>query len=120
MDELRERIARAIHANDHVRGLCDLGWGESHVNREAYRANADAVIADLGLVEEVSLGLGWRGDGITRRRFVTEWKPIEECQCGAGITHRDEHHRQSVCVRASGHSGAHDDGQGCVWTGGNQ
>ena len=120
-DVLRERIARAIHANDYVRGLCDLGWGESHVNREAYRANADAVIVALGLVGEVSLGLGWRGDGIARRRFVTEWKPIiEECQCGADITHRDEHHRQSVCVRASGHSGAHDDGQGCVWTGGNQ
>lgn len=61
------------------------------------------------------------GDGIPRRRFLTEWRPIiEEGQCGADITHRDEHHRQSVCVRASGHSGAHDDGQGCVWTGGNQ
>ena len=38
-------------------------------------------------------------------------------RCGVDITHRDEHHRQSVCVRKSGHSGAHDAGQGCVWTG---
>ena len=40
--------------------------------------------------------------------------------CGADITHRDEEHRQSVCILMSGHEGSHDDGQGCVWTGGNQ
>ena len=115
MDVLRERIARALWDNRYP------GYWREGALWDLARSDADAVVAALGLVEEVSLGLGWRGDGITRRRFVTEWKPIiEECQCGADITHRDEHHRQSVCVRASGHSGAHDDGQGCVWTGGNQ
>ena len=108
MSELHRRVSDAIRPL-----LADEVYQSARI--------ADAVIAALELVEEVSLGLGWRGDGIARRRFVTEWKPIvEECQCGADITHRDEHHRQSVCVRASGHSGAHDDGQGCVWTGGNQ
>ena len=116
MDVLRGRIGQAIF--DHMPGAswdaymcrCGAAWTQDHA--------ADAVIADLGLTDEVSLGLGWRGDGIPRRRFLTEWKPIiEDGQCGADITHRDEHHRQSVCVRASGHSGAHDDGQGCSWTG---
>ena len=130
MDGLRERIARALwdhgerESQKWLPGGPLVAWEEVPAD-DSYRrstlAQADAVIAELGLVEEVSLGLGWRGDGIARRCFVTEWKPIvEECQCGADITHRDEHHRQSVCVRASGHSGAHDDGQGCVWTGGNQ
>ena len=115
-DVLRKRIADTVRAHrpgasiDAYRCECGARWTSAHV--------ADAVIAELGLEDEVSLGLGWRGDGIPRRRFLTEWKPIiEEGQCGADITHRDEHHRQSVCVRARGHSGAHDDGQGCVWTG---
>ena len=115
MDVLRERIARALWKHRYP------GVEKTGPLADLALTDADAVIAALGLAEEVSLGLGWRGDGIPRRRFLTEWKPIiEECQCGADITHRDEHHRQSVCVRASGHSGAHDDGQGCVWTGGNQ
>jgi len=124
VSELRERIARALWEEREHYTVAEftVPWdGALSYMRERYRAKADAVIVALGLTEEVSLGLGWSGEGITRRRFVTEWKPIiEECQCGADITHRDEHHRQSVCVRASGHSGAHDDGQGCVWTGGNQ
>jgi len=38
--------------------------------------------------------------------------------CSADITHRDEGHRQSVCIKRAGHSGVHDDGQGCTWTSG--
>ena len=90
---MRERIAQALYVEHSRRyGVALARWSECH---PSYYADADAVIAALGLVDE-------------------------ECQCGADITHRDEHHRRSVCVRASGHSGAHDDGQGCVWTGGNQ
>ena len=118
MDVLRGRIARSLWAKDGQLPQWDKVPPSEGYRLHYYLETADAVIADLGLVDEVSLGLGWRGDGIPRRRFLTEWKPIiEEGQCGADITHRDEHHRQSVCVRASGHSGAHDDGQGCVWTG---
>lgn len=93
MSVLRERIARAIHDNDHVRGLCDLGWGESHVNREAYRANADAVIAALGMEERYGAKddddvHGWELDVDTvrrewpglpvARRYITPWERIEE------------------------------------------
>ena len=37
-------------------------------------------------------------------------------RCLADITHRDEEHRQSVCVLPVGHASAHDDCMGCTWT----
>ena len=36
--------------------------------------------------------------------------------CMADITHRDEEHRQSVCILPGEHAGPHDDGAGCAWT----
>lgn len=43
-------------------------------------------------------------------------RAILDGRCLADITHRDEEHRQSVCILAAGHATAHDDGMGCTWT----
>ena len=40
-----------------------------------------------------------------------------EGRCLSDITHRDEEHRQSVCMLPEGHAPlAHDDCMGCTWT----
>ena len=43
---------------------------------------------------------------------------VLEGRCLSDITHRDDGHRQSICVLAAGHTTAHDDGIGCRWTDG--
>ena len=37
-------------------------------------------------------------------------------RCLADVTHRDDEHRQSVCVLPADHRTAHDDLLGCTWT----
>lgn len=74
MDEILEHIARAIHANDYVRGLCDLGWGESHVNREAYRANARAVVEALG----IDVRHWVQHDGTRKRYYAITWTGADQ------------------------------------------
>ena len=70
MDVLRERIAQAIFDSD-LDGFPEFAeWG---THRDTYYANADAVIAALGLVEERNAP-GYYGNS----RYVTPWERIEE------------------------------------------
>lgn len=62
------------------------------------------------------------------RDALAEWRDYSEAEidslkamladrCLADITHRDEEHRQSVCMLPVGHAPlAHDDCMGCTWT----
>ena len=99
MGELRETIARAIYENEvaHVvkrsviPELNILTWDQmaDHPDREIYTTNANAVIAALGLTEELgsrSHGTGLMDCGVTpgpdilgrhnHRRWVTDWKGV--------------------------------------------
>ena len=79
MDVLRKRIARALHGN-----ALELDPENCTFCRESI-AQADAVIADLGLTEQREQGctvafnddepaLHWA----PRRRYVTPWERTEE------------------------------------------
>ena len=81
MDVLRDRIAQAIFDSD-LDGFPEFAeWG---THRDTYYANADAVIAALGLVEERDANvIAFRYDDRahhweTRRRYVTPWERIED------------------------------------------
>ena len=92
-DDLRERIARAIHEDDLARFPESFEWGSSATNRDAYYSSADAVIAALGM-REVSgpqyvcdqLYGGCPARQVTGRcehveyirRYLTPWERIEE------------------------------------------
>ena len=47
-EDLRKRIARAIHEDDLARYPETFEWESSATNREAYYSSADAVLEDLG------------------------------------------------------------------------
>ena len=82
MDVLRERIARALY-DEHVRryGLALKPWQDVS---EGYLADADAVIAALGMEEDTERrrvakwtdGRRW-DDAYEARRYVTPWERIE-------------------------------------------
>ena len=75
-EDLRQRIARAIHEDDLARFPETFEWGSSATNREAYYSSADAVIAALALVEDRGVTLGRVRE--TQRRYVTPWERIED------------------------------------------
>ena len=77
MDELIERIARAIHEDDLTRFPDNFEWDESATNQTHYRANAAAVVAELGL-EERQATYALDDTPAPFRRWVTPWERIEE------------------------------------------
>ena len=68
MDVLRKRIARALHGT-----ALELDPENCTFCRESI-AQADAVVAALGLIPDVTTL--FPGDDF--RRYVTPWEPIEE------------------------------------------
>lgn len=75
-EDLRKRIARAIHEDDLARYPETFEWESPSTNREAYYSSADAVIAELALVEDRGVTLGRVRE--TQRRYVTPWERIED------------------------------------------
>lgn len=73
MDELRERIARALWESDRE-GTWENAGDMWHGR---YRERADAVIAALGLTEDWDEDC-WDGGSIPIRRWTTPWERIEE------------------------------------------
>ena len=76
MEDLRQRIARAINEDDLARYPETFEWESSATNREAYYSSADAVIAELALVEDRGVTLGRVRE--TQRHYVTPWERIED------------------------------------------
>jgi hypothetical protein len=78
-DGLRERIAVTIYGA--ASQWDDYPWDALAGHIQAlYLGQADAVIAELGLREEVDAPYSVRHDwvGDTRRRYVTDWKADDE------------------------------------------
>ena len=68
-DDLRTRIAKVLHTRyGRDLGYADHDWDE--IDQAAYLADADAVIAELGLERELHI-VNDRAQ--PRRRYVTEW-----------------------------------------------
>lgn len=66
-------------------------------------------------------------DAAAERDALAEWRDFSEAElealratlegrCLSDITHRDEEHRQSVCILPADHRTAHDDAMGTTWT----
>ena len=85
MSDLRDRIAKVLHNQfGPSLGAAEAGWDdEPAATKEMYRADADAVIAELGLRRESNqaqggmdeMGVTFRTEG--RHRWVTDWQPDE-------------------------------------------
>ena len=68
MADLRDRIAEALHARHMSRLDWQRPWAELHsASQEVWLADADAVIAALGLRRE-------DGANLTHFRHVTDWQ----------------------------------------------
>ena len=77
MDVLRERIAQALWDREAERQMRfqRRPWDEAEEwCRDAMRGYADAVIAELGLIPDVTTLL----PGADFRRYITPWERIEE------------------------------------------
>lgn len=75
-DSLRDKIARVLHR---IYGPClgahPDGWDrEPRATQDMYREDADAVIRELGLRQEVEIlpRRSWRPTN-QKHRYVTEW-----------------------------------------------
>lgn len=85
-DTLRDRIARATWISHRDRQLAQLGMKPSEYAADlpipdwAY-AIAEAVIAELGLTQEVDDKAAFRMEP-SRRRYVTEWMSLTDDTTG--------------------------------------
>ena len=91
---MRERIAKALYANI---GPPGLDWGEvSESSRETFLGMADAIIAELGLYEEVDSA------GRTCLRCDSRWEFPTITESGkavveSGLTTRQAHEIRTGC-----------------------
>lgn len=73
-----------------------------------YKADRDALATELTHMTEAR---------DNARAEVDRLTAILDGRCLSDITHRDEEHRQSVCMLPEGHAPLmHDDCMGCTWT----
>lgn len=98
----KQLIERAVEAA--AKALRDA-WETSGVGIEYFeQSRRQARAAVTAALAEVEASLTAERDALTEGR------------CLADITHRDDGHRVSVCVLPKGHTTAHDDALGCIWT----
>ena len=99
--------ARAKEANDMEGGA----WPDTAEKVETFCVSYPPDAAHIaGLDPDTALAL------VAAAREREELRAVLNGRCLADITHRDEGHRQSVCILAAPHTTAHDDGMGCTWT----
>ena len=108
----------------------DSGHAETHDAREGlrgllgdrYGAFATALLHSAERLAEVTAERdALRGQlfdaGYREAEMRAEIAALREGRCLADITHRDEDHRQSVCMLPKDHAPLmHDDCMGCTWT----
>lgn len=68
-DSLRDRIAKVLHRQyGPSLGAAEGGWDDEHTaTKDMYRADADTVIAELGLTRVT------RSENPPIHRYVTKW-----------------------------------------------
>ena len=96
-------LAAALSADEVLAGISldytPSEWGRAKAASEDFDAASREYVAEL--VERVKAA-----------------EAMLDGRCLSDITHRDDEHRQSICMLAAGHATAHDDGKGCRWTDG--
>ena len=123
-EELAELLA-AAEERDEIAGrlahlLCDLTGGRMSKTSYPVPVMEQEIERYLSECHESDLK--------DERDALAEWRDFSEAEldalratlegrCLSDITHRDEEHRQSVCMLPEGHAPlAHDDCMGCTWT----
>lgn len=87
-------------------------WRERCEKAEAER---DALAAAVERLTGELVDAGYRQEEDRAERDAL--RSMIAGRCLSGITHRDEEHRQSVCMLPEGHAPLmHDDCMGCTWT----
>ena len=123
-EKLAELIA-AAEERDEIAGrlahlLCDLTGGRMSKTSYPVPVMEQEIERYLSECHESDLK--------DERDALAEWRDFSEAEldalratlegrCLSDITHRDEEHRQSVCMLPEGHAPLmHDDCMGCTWT----
>lgn len=112
IDAILSAVAIAGKGCHHTNGWTERDewarWGEGRSLVDVIQAAADNAAAERDALAE------WRDYSEAE---IDSLKAMLAGRCLSDITHRDEEHRQSVCMLPEGHAPLmHDDCMGCTWT----